>query len=48
MHFECRRNISIAARMRLECSRNVPIGRRMSPDVIQNTAELHIQQYTKK
>ena len=29
-----RRNLSIAARMRLECSRNVPIGPRMSPDVI--------------
>ena len=42
MQFKCRRNISIAARMRLEFSRNVPIGPRMSPDVIQNTAESHI------
>ena len=32
--------------MRLECSRNVPIGPRMSPNVIQNTAESHIQEYT--
>ena len=47
MQFECRRNHSIAARMRLECSRNVPIGPRMSPDVIQNTAEPHIQEYIK-
>ena len=45
MQFECCRNLSIAARMRLECSRNVPIGPRMSPDVIQNTAESHIQEY---
>ena len=42
MQFECRRNLSIAARMRLEFTRNVPIGPRMSPDVIQNTAESHI------
>ena len=42
MQFKCRRNLSIAARMRLEFSRNVPIGPRMSPDVIQNTAESHI------
>ena len=50
MHFKCHRNLSIATRMRLECSRNVPIGPRMSPDVhvIQNTAESHIQEYTKK
>ena len=47
MQFECRRNLSIAARMRLECSRNVPIGLRKSPDAIQNTAESHIQEYTK-
>ena len=46
MHIECRWNLSIAARMQLECSRNVPIGPRMSPDVIQNTAESHIQEYT--
>ena len=39
MQFECRRNLSIAARMQLKCSRNVPIGPRMSPDVIQNTTE---------
>ena len=48
MQFKCRRNISIAARMRLECSRNVPIGPRMCPDVIQNTAESHIQEYNYK
>ena len=42
MQFKCRRNISIAARMRLEFSRNVPIGPRMSPDAIQNTAESRI------
>ena len=47
MQFKCRRNLSIAARMQLECSRNIPIGPRMSPDVIQNTAELHIQEYIK-
>ena len=47
MQFECSRNLSIAARMWLECSRNVPIGPGMSPDVIQNTAESHIQEYTK-
>ena len=35
MQFKCRRNLLIAARMRLECSRNVPIGPRMSPDAIQ-------------
>ena len=43
MQFKCRRNLSIAARMRLECSRDVSIGPRMSLDVIQNTAESHIQ-----
>ena len=42
MQFKCRRNLSIAARMRLKFSRNVPIGPRISPDVIQNTAESHI------
>ena len=47
MQFKCRRNLSIAARMRLEFSRNVPIGPRMSPDVIQNTAESHIKDYIK-
>ena len=45
MQVECRRNLSIAARMRIECSRNVPIGPRMSPDVLQKTAESHIQEY---
>ena len=45
MQFKCRRNLSIAARMRLEFSRNVPIGPRMSPDVVQNTAESHIKEY---
>ena len=45
MQFKCR-NILTAAGMRLECSRNVPIGPRMSPDVIKNTAESHIQEYT--
>ena len=47
MQFKCRRNLSIAARMRLKCSRDVPIGPHMSPDVIQNTAESHIQEYIK-
>ena len=42
MQFNCRRNLSIAARVRLKFSRNVPIGPQMSPDVIQNTAESHI------
>ena len=45
MQFKCRRNLSIAARTWLESSQNVPIGPGMSPDVIQNTAESHIQEY---
>ena len=45
MLFKCRRNLSIAARMRLKSSWNVPIGPQMSPDVIQNTAKWHIQEY---
>ena len=42
MQFKCRRNLSIAARMRLEFSLNVRIGPRMNPDVIQDTAESYI------
>ena len=45
MQFKCRRTLSIAARTWFESSLNVPIGPRMSPDVIQNTAESHIQEY---
>ena len=40
MQFKCRRNLSIAARMRLEFSRNVPISPRMSPDVIQKNRRI--------
>ena len=45
MQFECKSNAIWIFRLLLECSRNVPIGPRRSPDIIQNTAESHIQEY---
>ena len=42
MQFKCRRNLSIAARMRLEFSRNVPIGPRMSQDSGRNSEHRRI------
>ena len=47
IQLECNSNAFGIFQLPLECSRNVPIGPRMSPDVIQNTAESHIQEYTK-
>ena len=49
IQLECNSNVVGIFRLPLECglefSRNVPIGPQMSPDLIQNTAESHIQEY---